>query len=154
MRLVDREKSYWNPAQPVESILPGQALRRKIQQAIVASLRIDHDPAVLGRILETVDRGRRNPHLRQLRRLVLHEGDQRRNYYRRFAGHHRRELVAQRLTAPGRHHDTSIAPRQQAADDTFLLGAKFVVSPVAPQRLYQIRRWFWHDIRLVQYRRA
>src|SRR6266576_5603268 len=78
MRLVHREESDRNPAQPVESVLPGQPLRRKIQQAIVASLGVDHDLAMLGRGLKTVDSGRRNSHLRELRRLVLHESDQRR----------------------------------------------------------------------------
>ena len=44
---VYREESYWNPAQPVESVLPGQALGRQIQQPVIAALRADHDATML-----------------------------------------------------------------------------------------------------------
>ena len=84
------------------------------------------------------DRRRRNSHLRQLRRLVLHQRDQRRNHHRRLPRNHRRKLVAQRLSASGRHHHTSIVRGQQAPYNILLLGTKLVVSPIAPQHCRQV----------------
>ncbi len=154
VRFVDREKSHWHLAQPIKRIPPRQPLRRKIKQPIVAPLRIDHHFAMFGRRLKTIDRCRRNSHLRQLRRLILHERDQRRNHDRRLTRNHRWQLIAQRLATTRRHDHASVPPRQQTANDTFLLGAKFVIAPVAAKCLHQIWRGFRHEVRLSHYRRA
>ena len=138
MRLVYRKKTHRHFGQPIESIFRGQPLRRKIEQPIFPARRFLHHLPPFRRTLKTIDRRRRNAHLRQLRRLVLHERDQRRNHHRRLPRNHRWKLVAQRFPASGRHHHASIVRGQQTADHILLLGAKLVVSPIAPQRFGQV----------------
>jgi hypothetical protein len=94
MRLVDRKEAHWHPAQPFKSISGRQSLRRKIEQPIFAAHGFLHHLPPLRRVLKTVDRRRRNAHLRQLRCLVLHQSDQRRNHNCRLARNHRRKLIA------------------------------------------------------------
>src|SRR5208282_4648404 len=138
MRFVDRKETHRHLAQPLKSVSRSQPFRRKIKQPIFPARRFLHHLPTLRRTLKAIDRRRRNAHLRQLRRLVLHQRDQRRNHYRRLPRNHRRKLVAQRLSTASRHHHTSIVRRQQTADNIFLLGAKFVVSPIASQRFRQV----------------
>ena len=66
-------------------------------------------------LMRTIQYRRRNPHLRQLRRLILHESDQRRNHNCGALRYERRQLVAQRLASARRHHDAGIVSCQQAA---------------------------------------
>ena len=147
MRLIHRKEADRNFRQPIESISRGQPLRRKIKQPIFAARRFLHHLPPFRRTLQTIDHRRRNAHLRQLRRLVLHQRDQRRNHHRRLPRNHRRKLVAQRLPAPSRHHHASIVRGQQTPDNILLLGAKLVVSPIAPQRFGKIWKighsFFW-----------
>ena len=138
MRLIHRKETDRHFRQPVESISSGQPLRRKIKQPIFAARRFLHHLPPLTRTLRTIDYRRRNAHLRQLRGLVLHQRNQRRNHHRRLSRYHRRQLVAQRLSASGGHDDTSIVRGQQTADNIFLFGAKLVVSPIAAQRFGQV----------------
>ena len=133
MRLIHRKKADRHFAEPLEGIFRRQPLRRKIEQPILAARCLLHYCPPLCRALHAVDRRRRNPHLRQLRRLVLHQRDQRRNHHRRLPRNHRRKLVAQRLPAASRHHHASIALRQQTANDIFLLRPELVISPITPQ---------------------
>jgi hypothetical protein len=72
-----------------------------------------------------------NAHLRQLRGLILHQGDERRDHDRGAAEHQRGQLIAERLSAAGRHHDAHVMTRQDAAHDTLLRRAKPVVAPVS-----------------------
>ena len=92
----------------------------------------------------TVQHGGGNSHLRQLGRLVLHQRNQRRDHDCGPSQHHRRQLVAQRFAAPGRHDHAAVLTVEQAAHDALLQGAKRSVSPVAPQRIQKIvsRRHF------------
>ena len=138
MRLVHRKEADRHVGQPIKSILSGQPLRGKIKQTIFPARRFLHHLPPFRRTLKTIDRRRRNSHLRQLRRLVLHERDQRRNHHRRLPRNHRRKLVAQRLPASRRHHHASIVRGQQTPDNILLFGAKLVVSPITPQRFRQI----------------
>src|SRR5208282_824814 len=138
MRFIHSKATDRHSRQPFESISRGQPLRGKIKQPIFAARRLLHHLPPLRRTLTTIDYRRWNAHLRQLRGLVLHQRDQRRNHYRRLPRNHRRKLVAQRLSTASRHHHTSIVRRQQTADNIFLLGAKFVVSPIASQRFRQV----------------
>ena len=137
MRLIDGKETHRQSAQPLKSISRRQPLRREIKQPIFAARGFFHHLPSLRRVLKTVDGRRRNAHLRQLRRLVLHERDQRRNHHRRLPRNHGRKLVAQRLPASSRHHHASVVRGQQAADDILLLGAKLVVSPIAAQHVGQ-----------------
>src|SRR5579862_3994344 len=76
VRLIDREKTHWNLAQPFESIAGGQSLWRKIEQAVFSARGFLHHLPALVWTLTTSDHRRRNAHLRQLCRLVLHQRDQ------------------------------------------------------------------------------
>ena len=138
MRLIHSKETYRHFRQPFESIFSGQPLRRKIKQPIFPARRFLHHLPPFRRTLHAIDCRRRNAHLRQLRRLVLHQRDQRRNHHRRLPRNHRRKLVAERLPASGRHHDTSIVRGQQTPDNILLLGTKLVVSPIAAQRFRQV----------------
>src|SRR5271166_636649 len=152
MRLIDRKETYRNLAQPFESIAGGQPLRREIEQPIFSTRRFLHHLPAFTRRLRTINDRRWNPHLRQLRGLILHERDQRRNHHRRLPRNHRRQLVAQRLPAPRRHHHTGIVRGQQAADHVLLLGTKVVVSPIAPERFRQVwTSWVWRSPRLASF---
>ena len=53
--------------------------------------------------------------------LVLHQGDERRNDYRRPWHHQCRQLEAQRLSTAGRHQDESIPAIQKVPDNGFLV---------------------------------
>src|ERR1019366_667924 len=145
MRLIHRKETHRHLGQPIESIFSGQPLRRKIKQPICPSRRFLHYLPSFRRTLKTIDRRRRNAHLRQLRCLVLHQRDQRRNHHRRIPRNHRRKLVAQRLPASSRHHHTSIVCSQQTPNNILLLGTKLVVSPVAPEHCRQVWTSFGHS---------
>src|ERR1017187_574462 len=144
MRFVHRKEADRHFAEPFESVLSGQPLRRKIKQPIFPARRVLHHLPPFRRTLRTVDHRRRNAHLRQLRRLILHQRDQRRHHHRRLSRNHRRKLVAQRLPASGRHHHTSIVRGQQTPDHILLLGAKLVVSPIPAQHFRQVWASFGH----------
>ena len=82
-----------------------------------------------------IQQRRGDSHLRELRRLILHQRDQRRNHDDGFSRQHRRrQLVAQRFPAAGGHHHAGVASSEQAAHDPLLQRAKRVISPVAAQR--------------------
>src|ERR1035438_6345970 len=77
VRFVDGEKRQRQLLQPPHRILPRQPFRGKVQQSISALLRRPHHRALLVGRLRAVQQRRRNPHVRQLRHLVLHQRDQR-----------------------------------------------------------------------------
>ncbi len=79
-----------------------------------------------------------NAHLRQLRRLVLHQRDQRRNHDHGPFGDHRGQLVAERFAAAGGHDHAGVTPGEQASHDALLQRDGSVVAPVAAQRRQQI----------------
>ena len=73
MRLIYRKKAHRNLRQPLKRISRRQPLGRKIKQPILAARRLLHHLPPLRRTLRAINDRRRNPHLRQLRRLVLHQ---------------------------------------------------------------------------------
>ena len=110
MRFVDGEKRDRHALQPIERVRARQALRRKIQQAVLARARFANHLGLLAAAERTVQQRRRNSHLIELRHLILHQRDQRRNDDDGLLRQHRaRQLVAQRFPAAGWHHDASIA---------------------------------------------
>jgi len=60
--------------------------------------------------------------------LVLHQCDQRRDDQTDAVAQQRRDLVAQRFAAAGRHQHERIPARHRCIDDHFLLAAKFRVA--------------------------
>jgi len=85
-----------------------------------------------------VEDPRWNAHLSQLRRLVLHQSNQRRNHDRCFLRNYGRKLVAEATCHPLLASHASIVRGQKTADDILLFGAKLVVSPVAPENFREI----------------
>src|SRR5215469_6032728 len=130
VRLVDGKKGYRHTAQPEESVLPGQPFRRQIEQPVLASAGPCHDARLFSLIERTVEDGRRNSHLRQLRGLVLHECDQRGDDDRGFSQHQCRQLVTERLSAAGGHDNAGVVSCEQAAYDALLERAELGVSPI------------------------
>ena len=77
----------------------------------------------------------------ELRNLVLHQRDQRRNDDDGLPRQHRAgQLVAKRFPAAGGHHHASVAPPEQALHDALLQGTEGLVSPVAAQGRQEV--WF------------
>ena len=138
MSLIDREQSHWHSSQPIEIVLHRQSLRRQIKKSILSRDRPRHDRPPLIAAQKTIQSRRRNPHLPQSCRLVLHQRNQRRHYHYSFFRDHRRQLIAQRLPAPSRHHCANVMPTQQAPNNLFLLWAKRVIPPIPAQRSKQI----------------
>ena len=85
---------------------------------------------LFGAAERAVEHGRRDAHLGELRSLVVHQRDEGRNHYRSAPAENGGQLVAQRFAAAGRHHDGDVAPGENTANDTLLLGTKGIVAPV------------------------
>ena len=76
MGLINGEECDWNALKPADSIGARQPFRRKIQEPVLARLSFAHRCHLLAFGQRTVqDRGG-DSHLRQLRGLVLHQGNQ------------------------------------------------------------------------------
>ena len=99
-----------------------------------------HHLLLLAERLRAVDHRGGNAHLRELRRLVLHQRDQRRDDDHGLAQHQRRQLVAERFPAAGGHHHRDVVAVEQAMDDALLQRAEGIVAPVPPQCALQIQR--------------
>ena len=70
--------------QPADRVLPRQPLGREIEQPVRALRRCTHHLALLVRALRAVHQRRRNSHIGELRHLILHQRDQRRNHHHRL----------------------------------------------------------------------
>ena len=112
MRFIDGEESDGHSLQPADGVGPRQPLRRKIQQAVLALRCLAYDLRLLFAGQRTVQHGGRDSHLRQLRRLVLHQRDQWRDHDGGSSQHHRRQLVAERFSAAGRHDHATVPSRR------------------------------------------
>ena len=122
MRFVDREQSHRNIRQPLECALcRARRSGERYSSRYSPFAGIHHHATALRCILKAVERRGRNSHLRQLRSLILHQRNQRRNHDCCLSGNDRRKLVAKRFSATSRHHRASIVRSQQAADDILLL---------------------------------
>ena len=140
VRFVDGEERDRHLLEPSTTYRRAPAARAKDRAA--GKLRARASRITLRLLRRCVERAvedrRRNSHLRELRGLVLHQRNQRRDDDRGALGNHRRQLVAERLAAAGRHDHAGVASGQKAAHDALLQRAERVVSPVAPQRREQV----------------
>ncbi len=139
MRFIDGKESGSYLLQPSQRVAPGRPLRRKIEKPVSAFAGSLHDFGLLLLSERTVEYRGRNAHLSQLGGLVLHERNQRRDHHCGATRNHCRQLVTKRFAATGGHDNTSIVPREQAADDALLQRPERTVSPVAAQRNQQVR---------------
>ena len=124
MRLVDRKQRDLGPAEQGEAARRQQPLRRDIEQVEIAG---DQPPLDLGGFLERqrrIQHRRLDAGLEQARDLVAHQRDQRRDHDAAAFAQQRRQLIAQRLAAAGRHQHQAIAAVGDMPDDLLLRAAK------------------------------
>jgi hypothetical protein len=81
-----------------------------------------------------VEGGRRNALPAELIHLVFHEGDQRRDHEGRAFEQKGGELVADRLSGPGRHDREQVLAFECGAHDGFLALPKGIVAEMAAER--------------------
>lgn len=82
-----------------------------------------------------VEAGRTHTVVLQRIDLILHQGDQRRNYDRHPIPMQSRNLVAERFAAAGRHHQEDIFAGHHPLDD-ILLGCLELVKPKTVFRVW------------------
>ena len=127
VRLVDGEQRDLGPVQQAYRGLGLQPLRGQVQQVQLAGQqRVLGGPA-LGRVLGRVQEA--GPHAQRGQRvhLVLHQRDQRRDDHAGALPDQRRDLIAQRLAATGRHQHERVAAAGHMVDDLFLRTAERLV---------------------------
>src|ERR1019366_827095 len=73
VRFVNGEERDRHALQPVERVRARQALRRKIQEAVLARARFAYHLSLLARRERTVQQSRWNSHLPKLGHLILHQ---------------------------------------------------------------------------------
>ena len=120
MRLVDREQRYFGALEKIERVGFQQTFRRHIDETQFAARDLIEDRAVFRRIVRRVQRRRGDAIAAQLRHLIAHQRDQGRHYDGEAVTNERRQLIAQRLAAAGRHHRQHIAAVENGGDDVAL----------------------------------
>ena len=128
MRLVDGEQRDRAAVEQPERGLRPQPLRRQVEQVELPGEEGRLDLAALARLLGGVEEPGPHAERRQRVDLVLHERDQRRDDHADAAPHQRRDLVAQRLAAAGRHEHERVAAGDDVLDDLLLAAAERVVA--------------------------
>ncbi len=126
----------WKPRHPQSLRRNEQKVQRPLQ--IVEARLSRHSP-----IQPRVNPRHTQPKRRKFRHLVFHQRNQRRNHQRRSAQRNRRQLVAERLARPGRHHQQQIAPVNRSATHLLLVRAKPRKPKHRPQQFSQIFRIVW-----------
>ena len=124
MRLVDRKQRDIGLAEQGEAARRQQPLRRDVEQVEIAG---EQPPLDFRGFLERqrrVQHRRVDAGLEQARDLVAHQRDQRRDHDAAAFAQQRRQLIAQRLAAAGRHQHQAIAAIGDMPDDLFLRAAK------------------------------
>ena len=92
---VNGEKLDGHLLEPTQRIGTGEALGRKIKQAISSGAGVADDFGLLVVTEKAIQHRRRDSHLRELRGLVLHQRNQRRDHHRSALRDYRRQLVAE-----------------------------------------------------------
>ena len=124
MRLVDREQRYRHATELLQAALGQQALRRHIQQLQGAIGETTFDIALGGGVETGIQICRFDAVLVQRIDLILHQCDQRRDHNRGAFAQQRRNLVAQRFAAAGRHQHQRVAAIDDVLDYGLLFAAK------------------------------
>ena len=112
-------------AQHGERVVAQQPLGRDVEQAqraLAQALRRSRRRSLdVGRGIEA---RRLDAELAQLRDLVAHQRDQRRDDQRQALADERRKLEAERLAAAGRHHREHVLAAERRGEDLLLAGAE------------------------------
>ncbi len=124
VRLVDREQADAAALEQVEEARRHQPFRRNVENLEPAGEQVALDRGGLGSCQRRIEHRSAYAGFGQRRDLVLHQRDQRRHHDAdALAGtlaQQRRNLVAQRLAAAGRHQHQAIAARRDMVDDLTL----------------------------------
>ena len=133
MRLVDREQRDIAAPQHLQAARHVQPFGRHVQQIERAIANRAFDPTGLARRQPGIERGGPHPRLPQRVDLVLHQRDQRRHDNADPGAQQRRQLIAQRFAAAGRHQHDRIAAGDDMLDDLLLLTAEAGITEDAAQ---------------------
>jgi hypothetical protein len=124
MGLVDRKQRDSGLFEQRKAAWVQQALGRDVEQIEITG----DEPALDRRSLIKRKRGVQHrcvdAGLDQARNLITHQRDQRRDHDAAALAQQRGQLVAQRLTAAGRHQDQAIAAAYDVPDNLFLRAAE------------------------------
>ena len=112
-----------------------QGFRRGVKQLDLPRPHLLGCRQVIGILHGAVEKGCRHARLAQLHHLILHQRDQRRDHDGEPIDEQRRQLVAERFAAAGRHHDQGIAAGEQVRDD---LGLERTEGVVAEDRFQDV----------------
>ena len=141
MRLVDRKAGDLQARRQLEKSRRQQPLRRDEYKMMPPAGDLALDVADFHLIHAAMKRRRRITRQPQRIDLVFHQRDQRRDDDVGASGDRRRHLVAERLAAPGRHHDQRVAAVEPRLDRLELQRPQALESPEPPQnRKHFVRR--------------
>ena len=124
VRFVDGEQGDLRRLEQLQAARRHQALGRDVDQVDLAGA---HQPLDAHRLFERlgrVEEGGAHADFGQRVDLVLHQRDQRRDDHADAVAQQRRDLVAQRLAAAGRHQHQRVAAAGDVFDDVGLLAAE------------------------------
>ncbi len=138
VRLVDREERDRPPVEQPLGALGAQALGGQVEQVQLAAEERLLDRLPLVRVLRRVEESGPHPEGGQRVHLVLHQRDEGRDDDARAFSDQRRDLVAERLAAAGRHQHEGVAAADDLLDDLLLLTAEGAVAEHAVQYLQSV----------------
>ena len=139
VRLVDGEQRDPAAVEQVHRAGHPQSFRCEVEQVELAGHEGRLDAAARGRVLGRVEEAGPHPERGQRVDLVLHQRDQRRDDDADPRAHERRDLIAQRLAAAGRHQHQRVAARHHRVDDLRLVAAELAVPEHAPEHVERRR---------------
>ncbi len=138
--LVDREHRWLRGAEHRHHLGLGEPFRRDIGEPQFAPRDLLGDVAVLGEIVGGIERGGGDAVAPELRDLVAHQRDQRRNDDGETVAQQRGKLIAQRFPAAGRHDREHVAAGENRGDDLFLSVSEGGEAEHAAQQLWAAAR--------------
>ena len=128
MRLIDGEQRDLRAFQQGQEACRQQTFGCDVEQVEFAIEQLPLDLRGLAGIEAGVEEGRTHAELAQRIDLVLHQRDQRRDHDAGAVAQQRRQLIAQRFAAAGRHQHQRIAAGDHLLDDLPLFAAEAVVA--------------------------
>ena len=122
MGLVDGEAADREALQIGDHVVAQEPLGRDVEKAQRPLLQAARDPAPLVGLGRGIEGRGLDPELAELRHLVAHQRDQRRDDQREALADDRRQLEKQRLAAAGRHDGEHVLAVEDGGEDLLLPG--------------------------------
>ena len=138
MRLVDGNALRTPALEHFLRATEHQPLRRNIEQFVLAAMQSGNAATRFLGIERGVQKSRRGAGRLQRIHLILHQRDQRRHHNREPFAHERRQLIAERFPAAGRHQNQHIPPRQRRINNLLLQRPKRVVAEGGFEEIFEI----------------